>query len=293
MYIIAVDNSHSTMPHQIDGRYIETTAKHMGLEFKRETNMRRYTAHNNATGTWPNIDKDIVYLFEPGMPTHFGAHNTDSTDGLCDAVLHYNDKIHHLSWDDCSKATIRKTLLRTSEEPECAVCYEECPMGCHVCRKCNGNLCPLCRMKMCLTPGTIDLVLRGEHITVGQCVQCRVMCHIDLQRTSYMLFDRLNEFTERQQEALVFLKNSDPEFETNMKMWKAMSEEKKTEKIKRFRAGCRVKIHGLKNARKWNGKTAEIIGAKVIKNEVIRWPVLLSDESHSKALLKGINMKKI
>merc|ERR1712098_447424 len=98
---------------------------------------------------------------------------------------------------------------------------------------------------------------------------------------------------ERQQEALAFLKNSDPEFQTNLAIWKNVLRSERKRKIKRFKTGCRVKIHGLKSARRWNGKTATICGAKVIKKNVIRWPVQLSDKSHSKMLLKGINMKKI
>ena len=112
-------------------------------------------------------------------------------------------------------------------------------------------------------------------------------------QTYYMLFDRLTEFAERQQKALVFLKNSDPEFQTNLDRWNRALKAKKEDNIKRFKTGCRVTIHGLTKARKWNGKAAVSVGAKVIKSNVIRWPVQLSDGSHSKALLRGVNMKKV
>lgn len=279
------------MTNHIDGKYIETTAKHMGLEFVRETKVKEYNAHMKQC-KW-RLDPDVVYLFEPGVPTHSESHNGNLTNQCRDAVLHYNDKILQLSWNNSTKAHIRKILQSGGEEPECAVCYESSPLQCHSCPQCGSKVCAFCQVKMCLTPETISLVLRGSHITIVHCVECRGVFQMDLMQTYYMLFDRLTEFAERQQEALLFLKNSDPEFQTNFDRWNRALEAKREDNIKRFKTGCRVKIHGLKKARKWNGKAAVIVGAKVIKSNVIRWPVQLSDGSHSKALLRGVNMKKV
>ena len=82
-----------------------------------------------------------------------------------------------------------------------------------------------------------------------------------------MIFDRLTEFTEAQQKALLFMKNADPDFEMNSMDWQeykhAQEKMKKRKVVKRFKKGCSVRIHGLKGKREWNGKNGNLMERNV------------------------------
>ena len=284
------------MPQLIDGQCVESIAKQMGLEFRRETNEAKYHAHlRKCKGV---LDPDVVYLFDPGVPIHPGSDSIDPSvgtcDRCCDAVLSYHDTQVLLHYNQHGKVYIQK-VLRSAMDPECDVCYEEWPVVSHVCARCGSKLCPFCKMKVCLTPENIDLLLSGLHGTrvSASCVQCRLVCMINLDLSAYLVSDRLRDFDDRQREALLFLMDSDPSLGTTWKSWKENQSLNKNRTVKRFKEGCRVRTHGLKSERKWNGRIGTIIGEKVIKNDVIRWPVQLSGKSaktRSKMLLKGVNM---
>ena len=49
---------------------------------------------------------------------------------------------------------------------------------------------------------------------------------------------------------------------------------------------------GLKK-KEWNGKKAKIIGKKMLKSDMIKWPVQLMDCSNDKALIKQCNLQKL
>ena len=286
------------MPQLIDGKYIESIAKQMGVEFRRATTVAQYRAHiQKYKGS---VFPDLIFLLDIGVPIHRGPKLVGESPETYDAVLRYKSTELPLNWGAVSKASIRKFLKRgsESEEHECIVCYQEYPLSYQVCYTCGSNVCTFCEVKMCLTPQSINFLMSGleaPEVPV-KCVQCRVEVMIDLRTLTHEVFDRLRDFDEDQQKALLFLKDSDPNFEIKLKNWKNRILSYKKWTTKRFKKGCRVRTQGLKSARQWNGRIGKIIGERVIKNDVIRWPVQLtgkSAKSQAKLLLKGVNMQKI
>ena len=301
--VLLVGSGSLKMPQLIDSQCIESIAKQMGLEFRRETNKAKYRAQvRKCKGV---LDPDVVYLYDPGVPTYHGSSLTGNHGQSYDAALHYSGTMIPFRWDATSKVFIRKVLSRECGHGyhECTVCYENYSPLCQTCNGCGITVCASCQVKMCLVPENIDFLLSGHHgsdvrkVPV-QCVQCRDIGVVDLRHLTYAVFDKFENFDERQQEALLFLKDSEPNFQTKLNDWKKkISANRKLKKtIKRFKKGCRVRTHGLKGARKWNGRIGKIIGERVVENDVIRWPVQLSGKSaksQRKLLLKGVNMQKI
>ena len=103
---------------------------------------------------------------------------------------------------------------------------------------------------------------------------------------------QLSDYTESQQAALLHIQRDDPEFEAKWENHKQSDQYFRRASLKQLRPGRTVKLFGLKR-KSWNGKKAKIIGRKVLKSEMIKWPVQLMDGSRSKALIKQCNLQKV
>merc|ERR1712098_757805 len=62
---------------------------------------------------------------------------------------------------------------------------------------------------------------------------------------------------------------------------------------KKLKIGTKIILHSLRNKDEWNGDIAHIIGEKVIKNGVIRWPIQLMLPPQEKATVKQENFHSL
>merc|ERR1711951_192068 len=115
---------------------------------------------------------------------------------------------------------------------------------------------------MYLTPESISQILRGQTRIPMDCIVCRASLETDAKELCPTVMDRFNEFDEKQQAALIFLKENDPMFQKNYAMVALGRRQIREIQAKRFRKGKQVKLCGLKSKkfRKWNGKKAALIG---------------------------------
>lgn len=104
--------------------------------------------------------------------------------------------------------------------------------------------------------------------------------------------DRLNDFTDNQKAALLFVKWNDPHFAAGIKSHRRQMQSEREMAAKQLKPGKTVKLVGLKK-KEWNGKKAKVIGKKVLKSDMIKWPVQLMDGSKDKALIKQCNLLKM
>ena len=177
------------------------------------------------------------------------------------------------------------------ELSECAVCREA--LGAREafnCPHCNSTLCTRCVVKIAFsTPMDADhdeaAVARFETCDRPiKCPECRCKLMIDVREIYFRVMDRLDEFTEKERQFIVFLSQRDLEFEENRQLWA------NNHPLKHFKQGVTVRLHGLKAKKQWNGKKAMIIGKGVIKQDTFRWPIQVMDGSKTRALLRQCNM---
>ena len=107
----------------------------------------------------------------------------------------------------------------------------------------------------------------------------------------HRVLDKLDDFTKLQKAALLSVKNNDPEFAITMKQHKQRIQSFRKMALKQLKPNKIVKLVGLKK-KEWNGKKAKIIGKRVLKSDMIKWPVQL-DDSKDKALIKQSNLQKL
>ena len=273
---------------------IEEVATRMGFKFE-------HIKIFNGSINHSNDDPDTVYLMDTGKQLKFGD-STDSTkqSGPYDAMLWTGKTaVTGLWYDHMTKATIRRLLQSTAVE--CIVCMEEVEERDYIfCARCHGEICTVCLAKIVLTEGAMARILTGcadgenncpccRYELKYECVKCRYTLIDECRLWSFKLMDRLDLFTEQQQRVLLFLKQSDPEFEEKLEHWNEWGT-----KISswHFQPGSIVRLHGLKR-KEWNGKKAVIIGKAQLKNNVFRWPIQLMVGNKDKALLRQRNLKKV
>ena len=105
------------------------------------------------------------------------------------------------------------------------------------------------------------------------------------------MLDRLNDFTDSQKAALLFVKRNDPHSAFFIENHERRIQSHRAMAAKQLKPGKIVKLVGLKK-NEWNGKKAKIIGKKVLKSDMIKWPVELMDGSKRRALIKQCNLRK-
>ena len=108
----------------------------------------------------------------------------------------------------------------------------------------------------------------------------------------HRVLDRLNDFTDNQKAALLFVKRNDPQSAVLIMNQQIRMQLHQQMAIRKLKPGKIVKLVGLKK-KDWNGKKAKIIGKKVLKSDMIKWPVQLMDGSKDKALIKQCNLQKL
>lgn len=113
---------------------------------------------------------------------------------------------------------------------------------------------------------------------------------MDLMKVYHQVMDadRLKDFPEEQLQLLLEMAKVDPDYaikHANFTLAKSNDHNCRV-----LRKGNYVKLHALKTNANWNGKRGKIIGEKVMKNNVVRWPVRLLDGSGARALLRGRNL---
>lgn len=282
---------------------VETIAAELGIEFE----LAKGNNHAiTSSDTVDRLDPDIVYLYDPG-------HKIDTSYSPFfkrpfDAFLKYKDHLYSIRWQNHSKASIRKMLIDGMSE--CIVCYgggngtSDGLLHLSHCPQCCSSICTFCLLKLALRPEAIECPdlwprLHGPTSTLSlkaNCLQCRAELVVRVRDVYVRVMDRLQEFGEMQQKLLLFIKNTDPDFAKKECMEKQRLNERrrsrKETRARMFRKGCRVKLQGLKK-KEWNGQKAIIIGGKIVKNDVIRWPIQLLNRSKAKAQLKQCNLRKV
>lgn len=257
------------MAAEINGDVIESMVRELGLKFVR----RRDTKQDIEELSWR--DPGTVHLCDPEDTSSFGG----------DALICYKKRNHMMRWGETSKAAIRKFLTEDGEASECGVCFEDVGLREAVCcAQCNSKICPVCMVKMCLTEETTRQILQGFPMAGHQCPECRNQCSYDFKMVYYQVYDRLDEFTTNQQEAIRFTMLKDDFRDIHMSYWVQMHP------LKYFKKGAVVKLRFLKKQKKWNGQKAKINGEYMIKGDILRWPVQLIGKYKAKALLRQNNM---
>ena len=126
---------------------------------------------------------------------------------------------------------------------------------------------------------------------ISRCAVCRGKAPIDIRTFYCSAMDQLDTFTKAQQRALDCIKRNDPMHSQKMK---DLTKRRADERFNRtawakYREGKMAKLCGLKR-REWNGRVAEIIGDKVEKNGIVRFPVRLLYSPRDRALIKECNL---
>ena len=210
----------------------------------------------------------------------------------CDGILIYKNLMRAISWKHTSKAMVCKYLADPGNTEICGICMEDPDFGLSSnCSQCHFVMCSVCLFKMAVGESPMSNPPELSEYTPFQCPVCNQkgepMMSI-IQDRYHQLFDRLHLFTAEQKELLMGFKAMDPLFEKRMKQWKQVSAIKK---------GTNIIILGLKSRPELNGETAEIIGEKVSKNGVGRWPIKLVDKTNPSAattfMLKRETLRKI
>ena len=209
-----------------------------------------------------------------------------------DAVIFWEGSEWPLRWKDTSRAAIRKHLENTNNE--CVVCLEEVGVEDQVsCNLCAARTCSMCLMKICLTDDAIPKILSGIFMAKMRCVGCRRESLLDDLRCPlpyFTIMHRLDELTQPQRDALMFIKENDPKYKKSLADWE---DHMMKFPLPQFKKDSVVQLQRLKKKTEWNGKEALIIGDGMMKNGVYRWPIQLTDDSGSKALMKQINLRKV
>ena len=235
-------------------------------------------------------DPDVLFLYVSELPFHLN--QAEYRGGPYNAILYYAGATTPLIWHQYTKASVSKML---DGGRECVVCLDEGAIRISHCPRCHCSMCSICVIKMVLSPEYISQFMNGtaDSRVTTPCPQCRAPLEKEAMQNYCTVLDRLDEFTEDQQNVLSWFKSSDPDYEVSTARWKNTADRLKYIQSRSFRKGCRVKLRHLKAQKQWNGKKAVIIGTKTIKNGVIRWPIRLSGNGRSKALMKPCNMFKI
>ena len=265
---------------ELNGKVIEEIARKSNRKFVRITDFNHKLITGDGAG---KRDPNTVYLLDPGF--RFSGYSGNERKEM-DAKIYWQKRAMNLDWKTCTKARITKYLEEDGSDSECVVCFEDLPFRESLsCSQCNSKLCPVCTFKMGLTDDNVARVMNGNWIIGHQCPECRTKCTYDPREWWCQVMDRMDEFTGIQRKALSFAKENDANAREHMEQWA------EGHPLKHFKEGVRVKLHGLKGRRKWNGRKARIIGKGVVKNGVYRVPVELIGKSNERALLKQTNMR--
>ena len=253
----------------------EAVVRRMGLQYQHLTD-RNHKIIQDVN----RADPDVVYLCDAD----------DYRKGLCngtsfDALMMWRGTTRAMRWDDYSKAAIRKMFEDQAEG--CAVCFEETGNE-FICAVCSGRVCIVCLLRQALDDKAIRRIRAGQPTVRYKCAECRDLSEMNVMFGYCSALSRLDEFSPKQREILLLLKRKDPEYLNKERTMKSLQQLKS----KRFRNGCRVVLQGLKSRKEWNGKCAVIVGDKVVKNKMWRWPIKLVGGQQGSALLKECNMKK-
>ena len=231
-------------------------------------------------------DPDTVYLYEPGYPIKANSHSR----APCDALVVWKGETREIRWKRTGRLVIHKYFQYGAVG--CAVCFETKTDFWH-CARCGGRLCHFCTMRLALTKEAMFLFLHRIFKCYLKCPQCRAQFTIDPRRGIFGVMKRMAEFTQYQQNMLLFLKAAHPAFDEMYAEFLTKTKQHRIQVYRRsFRRGCCIEIVGLRNKAEWNGERAKIVGERIVKNGSIRWPVQLQD-SDERALLKQCNMKKV
>eukprot|EP01084_Bolivina_argentea_P027086 50352_1 len=173
-----------------------------------------------------------------------------------------------ISWTLSSPYSVKKWLTDPTDR-QCSVCCQQAEYGCSMkCSGCGGRICGVCILKKCLTKESIMMIKCAFMTTVRtQCVQCKSGFLIDVGSWYFKILNHLNEFPKHQKETLLWLKEMNENHDNCMKGWKEYIA---------FNDITIVILNGLSQS-EWNGKIAMITGKKVMKNDVVHWPVLIKD----------------
>merc|ERR1719295_1847899 len=143
-------------------------------------------------------------------------------------------------------------------------------------------------MKMVLKEEVIQQILDGECTVNYQCVECRKMHTLDMKGAYVAAMDHFDELEEPQQVIVSMLKHRDHDYKRK-RMGLQVIRLNGAGIAKPLEIGTKVMVHSLKSKDNWNGEIAHIIGNKVIKNGVTRWPIQLMLPPKERAMLKPDN----
>lgn len=258
---------------------VKSLVSESGVTFVLITNPKHYIPKSS----FHKGDPDIAYLYyNPRFPIP-----PDDRD----ATFFWKGRTRLIYWGQRTKASLRKVLIEDSTS-ECAVCFDKIGViDAQICPQCDCRCCLRCKYKM-MTKEIAAAFIHGDYMMDYTCIQCRFTIEVDAAYDYFRVMDRLDDFSNYQKAALLQLKNSDPGFyKFQIKHYKGRKKFFREMSRKQFKAGSVVRLSGLKK-KEWNGKKAMIIGGKVVKDNVIRWPIRLMDKSNGKALLKQCNLQK-
>lgn len=180
---------------------IESIAKELGLKYKHIANREQQQAQNKV------YREDTVYVFD------FGGHTQHGTP--YDAVIYWNDASapiryrhfveSHGCWDGGTKAMVHGLLSSRKGEARCTVCFEDCdPLHIARCTCCCCGVCAMCIVKLCLIEMEFDEILDNNFMAQYQCPKCRGPIAMNFFHLYAKVQDRVEEFDEEQQKALLF-----------------------------------------------------------------------------------------
>lgn len=233
-------------------------------------------------------DPDAVYLIVPKKGLCRYKINESSRIMSHDAKLLHKGKSTAIFWNETTRSSIRKVLENSNDE--CAECSVE-PVTDTTCNKCHRKLCTVCQLKSALTTEMLQKVRTKDFELDYECA-CGQKYEFDIRQMIVPVMDRVDEFSAAQQDTLSFVKNNFAMYEEQRKGWRDYVNMIVLGRELQFRKGRRVILRGF-NGESCNGKRAEIVAKRIVRDGVIRWPVRLLDGSNSKAFLKQVNMKKI
>eukprot|EP01084_Bolivina_argentea_P195822 335830_1 len=223
-----------------------------------------------------------------------------------DAILVYKGGHTLIRYDFCTKLTIKKFLNDPRHQfSSCCVCYTElfsktAKSGVPHCVFCNVHLCFVCFVKLALSDSNIDKIYQKHAGVIFKCPQCRHPTSVNILTAYYKVMDELDQFSLKQRNVILFIKQNDLCYAEKMKALTKISENRKIKNKQKsnddkqashFQKGQIVVLHGL-NKSEWNGKHASIIG-NVVVGQYRRWPVQLKSTKSERALIKQQNLRSI
>lgn len=256
---------------------VESLAKELGFKFGLLNSTRLLQNFDADT-----CDPDTVFLMDIGRPV------PDGDRGYYDAKICWKGRQQLITWNESTRASLRKLLENDGSSNTCAVCLEALGIRESLnCAGCNSMMCTTCVFKMSLTDAAVVGVNHHQWLVGCRCPECRRDMSFDIRTMYFRVFDRLNLFSDSQRAALQLAKEYDPNCAEQMKTWK------EKHPLRQYGQGIVVKVYGLKTQKKWNGKKATIIGEGVVKSGVFRWPIELQIKGKPRALLKQTNLKVV